>query len=1360
MSIGQIYAEDRAAEEALRNELLSYTEDYPEGAIAFYEESTTIKEGDSDKEVTIVRLGDPSEAMSVDVKAYDVTAQYGADYTLYTKIKRKKNYADDSQVAAPKVQAAMEDGTFKDMLEQDGEAANTDSVTGEPVAPTEELPPVETPAEETAEDDSEYEIVEAQAAEQAETEQSSGEKAEDSMRGAFRQQTGKDTVNTNWRGEYEQEQLERAAMEADNEVVDSFDGAFLTLDFEPGEYKKTVYVHIEDDDKGEITESTALVLGNATLGVIGVNMQYTVNIEDNEPDEPVTFAMKEAEIVTDRSASYAEVTVERVTGMDYYASLNWRTASGTAESMDAYIPVDNGNVSFAPGQTEATVRVELTEAAQVGTYFTVLIDEDKNITEEKRKSTKVWIGSTKANEADVLEEPDMFPQPQPQPLPKPSLPAAVSAPIVNASSGNNKNVVYSVPSSVLSTPKYTSQGQNFNIPELKGARFVRVEVKASYINRTSALDVYAGNELIGWKVVDKPRYSFEEVNVSGLFALKSTDCTSLRLTADFWYEVTAIQIYYPSEYTFITLNEDQKLTGKKYTSLDESTEIKVPAIPNWKSSFANEPVTVSKTTPKKQLQNFSSRLQNGVKVESAEAYIGKPEEHEYIKDIKIFYVYHVSWEDEMKIMHGEYTYEGYSIVSNWEMTYYDVMIGIKTTKNPSEAIKDIHVFTGLRDYGYASYSYEKVIRAGDKITYLNRNYEPVPTNKDQQNTDTRFGKISNPISTADALFLYYTREDDGSGYSLSTLKRWEEKDSSYVPVAEIDERNYIFDSRAHEPFKELSFTKFRSNYLGTITGIKDGYLDYNSMSMICSNAAQMDALNANNNTIYLIPKYTTMDAEVSFKAEDATAVSFNGNKGEKGFKNGDVLKCKMIDQVTMTAVDVTKNQKINPANIRRESYYGVNNRSKTTKNVFAVNSTTSSRLSTTVDVDYPKEEFTAVYNRPTLTIQYDADENAESKPSRKFGDVMLSAFNEPSKILGHSNYLEPFTYKAPDLSMLHSSYLLSAQIDDSKMHQILYDKAGQEYQMSTRTTWTFRDKKTGEDKTLTGNSMVFKPYYGTETVEYFFEQREDNAKPVGISGKVYTYETPLFAVEGTEAEKKAAVGVTLNIGGYNTYTDAKGQYSIGQFFNKGDHVAGYAQYNSISEVMDIGISKDTVYDFDLDINGLDGIRVKSSSMQKKAVVNKGSLPFGIASGANQYTYAVQDESIMTQEDAEYYLHLSVESDAGIVPDYAEFRVYSKNGDLRPDLTKQVDFVGDSLTYTLNPMSMSESKKLEVGDTFTVTLYDKKGNKYYEHHTDILVAEALNGMYMFNYKGKEHDDNDTFLNAMGNISIAYTVQQNL
>ena len=74
------------AEESLKEKLNSYRKNYPEGGFAFYGKSgVTIKEGQNEKEILLVRLGNAGKEATVDLKCLDVTAKYGKDYEVYVE---------------------------------------------------------------------------------------------------------------------------------------------------------------------------------------------------------------------------------------------------------------------------------------------------------------------------------------------------------------------------------------------------------------------------------------------------------------------------------------------------------------------------------------------------------------------------------------------------------------------------------------------------------------------------------------------------------------------------------------------------------------------------------------------------------------------------------------------------------------------------------------------------------------------------------------------------------------------------------------------------------------------------------------------------------------------------------------------------------------------------------------------------------------------------------------------------------------------------------------------------------------------------------------------------------------------------
>ena len=1136
LQFAQIKAEDMAAEEALRNELLSYADEFPEGAIQFSEASGDITEGDGDREITVVRLGDPSEAMSVDVKAYDVTAQYGTDYTLYTKTILKKNYADDSQAGLPSVQEAMENGEFK--TAEEAVSTETEADGGE--APTEAV----------TEENDEYEIVEAQAAEK---EEAAAETEESGLRSAFREQTGRETVNTNWRGDYERELAEEAAKTADNEVVDSFDGAFLTLDFAPGEYKKSVWIHVIDDEKAEIEESTALILGNASSGLIAGNMQYKVNIADNEENIPITFAMKDAEVVTDRSASYAEVTVERLTGLDYYASATYRTGSGTAESYDAYTPVDGGSLSFAPGQTEHKLRIDLTDDAVTGTYFTVMLDKELNNIDETRGETRVYIGSKIADEADVLAEPDEYQQPLPQP--KPNLITAVDTPKIEATETVD-GVKYSTDTFVYSSWRgQRSYSNTFSqyIPQY--AKLMKVEYS---ISDGSNVPFYKDNTCMGWI---RPGMS------SLLFSIDyANNSTILFKSNSNNFRINKITFYYPI-YTLISTDEYKMLTGYNYSSTDKTkySAFTVPTIRDWNSSYAGETIEVASDNQSVRMQNFSSaRLTNGIWIEYFQVY-----------------VYHHSW--------------------------------------------------GLE-------------------------------------------------------------------------------------------------------------------FIGLIKNENDGTLTYSQINNLLSNKPmKKDLVEDDDNKLYLKPRYQRKSTRVEFKNEDKAAVVLSGDKGETGFKAGDVFNCTQIDKITVKAVDNSNGQKIKVGGIRRETYQDTKYNGKSTVNYPSGYKGDQYEVSAIIDVDNPLEVITACYARPTVTLKYDDSENKSANAKREIAKIAISPMERPEETIGYSDYKTPFEMKSNNLDMLRSKYRLQGVFNDNFNFFPVQGPNGTSWYERGTVSWHYYDPDLKKSEWHRGvRGIVFEPYFGTNEVKYYFITENVDLVPEKVSGKVMINEKPLFSnSKNTKITQSPAVGANLVIGGFDVVTKADGTFETEAVFNKGDNVPGFAKYGTLTRsIPEIKVPCDPKKppEFDLDVNINDAINPTSSEIRKLV----GST-------------TVNTNEIWL-EDAKYYLNLSVSSTAGYTPKCAEFRVYNKFGELKDEFTKKVDFRSDkTLSYEINPTAMKLSeggyKSLEVGDTFTVAFYDTENVKYFEHITAICIGEKTKNKFEFNFENDKKTNSSAFLRALGGIATA-------
>lgn len=324
----------------LQKELAAKTEDYPAGGFAFYEQAATIAEGEKDREIKVVRWGDTSHAATVNVKAMDLTAEWGVDYSVYYK-----------------------DGLAKVELSAD-------------VAKDEDTSVQDTPAEKQA-------IDEGPASESA--------RPQGSLRSAYSQQTGKETVDTNWRGEMEEYLGPVAAVEVASHLADELPGVQTTFSFAEGEYEKTIYIHANDDKLAESEEAFKLILGSPSYGILTEGLQCNVSISDNETPEPVTFAMKQGEVVVDEGAQVAKVAIERTSGVDYYAGAVVRTKSGSATSAESYTAADGKTAAFMPGETEKTIEIPLVEGWTTGTYFDVLLDEN-NTNIDGMSETRIWLG--------------------------------------------------------------------------------------------------------------------------------------------------------------------------------------------------------------------------------------------------------------------------------------------------------------------------------------------------------------------------------------------------------------------------------------------------------------------------------------------------------------------------------------------------------------------------------------------------------------------------------------------------------------------------------------------------------------------------------------------------------------------------------------------------------------------------------------------------------------------------------------------------------------------------------------------------------------------------------------------------------
>ncbi|MDO5146513.1 MAG: leucine-rich repeat protein [Eubacteriales bacterium] len=504
-----------------------------------------------------------------------------------------------------------------------------------------------------------------------------------------------------------------------------------------------------------------------------------------------------------------------------------------------------------------------------------------------------------------------------------------------------------------------------------------------------------------------------------------------------------------------------------------------------------------------------------------------------------------------------------------------------------------------------------------------------------------------------------------------------------------------------------------------------------------------------NYQIIIEPEYAAYDSQVSFESQDASCIGFSGDKaGGSEFRTGQTLKCTQIDKVTFTAGPInTQNFSVSSVKQQKEL---TNKNGKVVRADYQTHIPSQAQqkgYTATIDVDNAKEYLQVYYKEPTLTVRYHEDEVTAENANA--GAVQLSNAADSKKVLGTSTY-ESACVLEQGIGMLSTTFLAQVIMGEGFEH---FEAAGIPF--TTKTLWSMKEKGAQvESAPVMGNSYLFIPPYADTEVSYYFKAIQDDEHQVGVDGTVYIAETPLFS-GGKRSEKSPAVGVKVNIGGYNTTTTAEGSYHIDANFNKNEYVGANLQYDTLSMAANLATGKNKQHDFTICADTADKLQVIDSSLTRHGFSSVRGMD-------NKPVEIIEKDGGVTLEDIDYTLHLQVQGSAGVVPQRAEYHFYDKKGQEKKNMMVSVPFSqvpGQANIYnsdfTLNPMSVGTlEKSLAVGDSITVKLYDTKGNGYFEHQTSLVIAQKLAGMYTFNYEGEKREDDNLFVKAIGNISIGY------
>lgn len=383
------------------------TENYPDGGFEFFLSQLEGTEGDATMELLIVRRGGNDAEATVDFKAVGVSAAYGEDYTLSVK-----ESAFTKRVLEPEVDAVTLTETYgqdafqadlsEEISEEESEEESAEISAGEPEEESEEEPEEESeeePEEKSAEEP-DGEIVPIQV---SASKKSSLQLAKDTY-------LNEDSDYLSWT-EID-DATKKEAEEQFDQMKDSLEdfaqdipGAAYTFTFAPGEYKKTVYIDIIDDNISETDEQVMFLLSNAQNGELAGTTTAYLNIKDNDENEQVVFAMADSEVVVNREDGVAKITVKRVSGTAKMASVVVGTGGDTAKPDVDYEPMKK-EIVFMQGVTEQVVEIPLLDgtASTEELSFKVALDTESAYVQEGCEETTVRISGSGETVIEEIED--------------------------------------------------------------------------------------------------------------------------------------------------------------------------------------------------------------------------------------------------------------------------------------------------------------------------------------------------------------------------------------------------------------------------------------------------------------------------------------------------------------------------------------------------------------------------------------------------------------------------------------------------------------------------------------------------------------------------------------------------------------------------------------------------------------------------------------------------------------------------------------------------------------------------------------------------------------------------------------------
>jgi hypothetical protein len=139
---------------------------------------------------------------------------------------------------------------------------------------------------------------------------------------------------------------------------EDYTGVDETMTFDPGETLVSVPVTIVDDTAAEGDETFAVELSDASgAPVTDATGVVTILDDDGGPDELPVVSVADASVPEDGGPAVFPVRLTKASAAEI--TVHWATGGGTAGAAD--FTEGSGDVTFAPGETEAHVEVPVTD---------------------------------------------------------------------------------------------------------------------------------------------------------------------------------------------------------------------------------------------------------------------------------------------------------------------------------------------------------------------------------------------------------------------------------------------------------------------------------------------------------------------------------------------------------------------------------------------------------------------------------------------------------------------------------------------------------------------------------------------------------------------------------------------------------------------------------------------------------------------------------------------------------------------------------------------------------------------------------------------------------------------------------------